>query len=124
MFTNLAVYNLSKSKVKRKIAIKHVTGCTVSKKGIEFVIHVPTEYDYRYGSEKKRDAILENLNKLYPAHHDGKQLPFFWKDETDLTPYTTTKSDAKKGTSRIPRDAPTVDGASIVSHHIVVFANR
>ena len=38
---------ISSIKIKRKIAIDKIAAITLSKKGDEFVIHVPDEYDYR-----------------------------------------------------------------------------
>lgn len=113
MITNRAVYNLSKLKVKRKIMLGAIHACTLSKKGIEFVLHVPSEYDYRYGSKERRDLIMETLNRLYPGFHGGKPLPFYLRDEADLEDFTTTKSDAKKGVSRMPKDTPITMPASV-----------
>lgn len=48
-------------KIRRKIAIKNVVAVTISRLGYEFVIHVPSEYDYRYSSEK---YILKKLMKI------------------------------------------------------------
>ena len=36
------------TKIKRKIPIIKIYGVTFSNIGCEFVIHVPTEYDYRF----------------------------------------------------------------------------
>ena len=40
------------SKIKRKISIEKIAFITISKPGVEFVIHVPDEYDYRFSSDK------------------------------------------------------------------------
>lgn len=79
MLTNKAVYNISKTKIKRRIEITKIAACTVSKKGVEFVLHVPSEYDYRYGSQFKRDVILDSLHKIYYSVSGQKLLPFFYK---------------------------------------------
>lgn len=56
--TNLAVYNMSKSKaVKRRIELGRVEGITLSTTSDEFVIHCPSEYDYRLTAVHKREAI-------------------------------------------------------------------
>lgn len=56
--TNLAVYNMSKSKaVKRRIDLVRVEGITLSTTSDEFVIHCPSEYDYRLTAVHKREAI-------------------------------------------------------------------
>ena len=65
--TNKHIYNMSpknlitemfasimlSSKIKRKIALNKIKSLFVSSKGIEFVIHVPDEYDYRFESSSK-----------------------------------------------------------------------
>ncbi len=58
MVTERAVYNLKKTSVKRKIPIELIKGITVSKLGTEFVLHVPSEYDYRYSTLEYRDKII------------------------------------------------------------------
>jgi len=39
-------------KIRRKIDISKIKAITISRLGYEFVVHVPSEYDYRYSSEK------------------------------------------------------------------------
>ena len=48
------IYNVKKTKVKRKIAIDSLGGISKTLQGtrIEFTLHVPKEYDYRFLSEK------------------------------------------------------------------------
>jgi len=52
VISDKAVYNVYKGvfgiSIKRRISYNEMAGITVSEKGTEFVIHVPTEYDYRY----------------------------------------------------------------------------
>jgi len=54
LITNKFIYNLKKKSLKRKISLLNVGATTVSesKDSNEFVIHVPSEYDYRYSSTK------------------------------------------------------------------------
>jgi serum/glucocorticoid-regulated kinase 2 len=108
VITNKHIFNLGKSQsVKRKIPIAKVAAITASKVSSEFVIHVPDEYDYRYSSADQRDHILEAITiewcKIY-THKPG--LPFFYKDDIELTNYTTLKADRKKGISKIPAEEP------------------
>lgn len=55
--TNEAVYNLSEArKLKRRIALQIVSGITLSSISNQFVIHVPSEYDYRLSASRKLEA--------------------------------------------------------------------
>jgi serum/glucocorticoid-regulated kinase 2 len=107
MISNKYIYNLSKTTIKRKIAISKVTAITVSKMSCEFVLHCPEEYDYRYSSAEKRDQLLEIITKAWLVI-TGKKigLPYFYKDDLNLTNWTTTKADKKKNISRVPTDKP------------------
>jgi hypothetical protein len=52
------VYNLSSSRsVKRRIPLEGVAGVTNSTESDEFVLHVPSEYDYRLSTARKADVI-------------------------------------------------------------------
>lgn len=53
---------------------------------MEFIIHVPEEYDYRYASYDRRDSILLTILSAR-----GGQLMVFFKEEVNLIPYLTTK---------------------------------
>lgn len=54
--TDKAIYNVYKKKIKRRIEIKDIGGITKtvppSKNNTEFTIGIPSEYDYRFISEK------------------------------------------------------------------------
>ena len=64
LVTNFAIYNLlpanmvssfmqilnSSARVKRKISLDKIHAVTISRFGFEFVLHVPSEYDYRFSS--------------------------------------------------------------------------
>lgn len=56
VITNAGIYNVYKKKIKRKIDIKDVGGVTKtvppSKNSQEFTVGVPTQYDYRFVSDK------------------------------------------------------------------------
>mmetsp|Transcript_40758 Transcript_40758/g.30011 ORF Transcript_40758/g.30011 Transcript_40758/m.30011 type:complete len:101 (-) Transcript_40758:1363-1665(-) len=60
--TNERIYNLKKTKIKRTILISKLGGATKSlvQGKMEFVVHVPVEYDYRFISER-REEILDIL---------------------------------------------------------------
>ena len=45
---------MDKFKVKRKICLSKIKGFTISSLSHEFVVHVPSEYDYRFMSDEYR----------------------------------------------------------------------
>ena len=55
-----------------------VTNKNVYKIGTEFVLHVPTEYDYRYASADKRDKIVYAILKGWCAIKKEK-MPIYYK---------------------------------------------
>ena len=73
-----AVFSAS-SQIKRKIDICKIGGITMSEVSSEFVIHVPEEYDYRYGSPDKRDKILLCITRVYSQCTNGSMLAFYFK---------------------------------------------
>jgi hypothetical protein len=54
LITNEQIYNIKKSKAKRKIRIADLGGVSKTLTGakIEFTLHVPKAYDYRFLTEK------------------------------------------------------------------------
>ena len=64
VITNFSLYNFKKKEIKRKIDIKNIGAIIIydekllinndssNKKSLELVIHVPSEYDYRYSSPR------------------------------------------------------------------------
>lgn len=54
IITSDKIYNLKKLKIKRAIPISKLGGLSKSIQGprAEFTLHIPSEYDYRYISEK------------------------------------------------------------------------
>jgi len=73
MITNQAVYNLSRGNIittfisklfkssyliKRKILIEDIKAISLSTLNAEFVLHVPSEYDYRFSHPALRNAII------------------------------------------------------------------
>jgi serum/glucocorticoid-regulated kinase 2 len=58
VITNENIYNVSGKSIKRKISLGKLWGITVSKMSFEFILHIPTEYDYRYKSQENRDIMI------------------------------------------------------------------
>lgn len=101
-------------KIKRRIPIHKIGG--VSKTTVpgknEFTIHVPTEYDYRFISERykigyiliiifRREEIIEFL-KFKFMEKMQTNLPIFGIQKTNLREFTTTEKDMKKLVSKFP----------------------
>lgn len=109
MVTNFGLYNLKDKSIfllnqaiKRKIDIDKIKAIIVSKIGTEFIVHVPSEYDYRYisysfryASSDRRETIIYYLLKAYRKLKNDK-LPIYYKDELSLVHYATTKEEKKK----------------------------
>lgn len=70
MVSSENIYNIEKKSIKRKINIHKVYAITISNTSAEFVIHIPTESDYRYKSPEYRDIILYYLSIV--LHLNGK----------------------------------------------------
>lgn len=62
LVTNRAMYNImpSLSVCKRRIPLQLVTAVTLSSVSNQFILHVPSEYDYHY-SDAAKEAIMETV---------------------------------------------------------------
>jgi serum/glucocorticoid-regulated kinase 2 len=90
LITNKAVYNLKGSDVKRRIDVALIKAISFSKIGTEFVLHVPSEYDYRYSSAELRDRIVYYVLKAH-FKATNEKLPIYYRDELNLVFYAMTK---------------------------------
>ena len=90
IITNEALYNLKKTKLKRRIPLDIIKGITTSTLNDYFIIHCSKEYDYYYFSIKKR-TIFEILSKVYLMKL-GKELNLYEISE----PATITSLSGKK----------------------------
>ena len=91
-----AVYNLSSDgkKCKRRIPLTHVSLVTASESAGQFILHVPSEYDYHFAAPSRGyapsaelgtdtavagaplAAIIAALQRVYAAHApSGQHLP-------------------------------------------------
>lgn len=103
VITNFAIYNIHKKDIKRQISIKDVGGISKTvppSKVLEFTIHVPSTYDYRFESAR-RDIIIDLLKRLYLIEFKTN-CPIYHIEAKDLRGFTTTESDMKNKASRIP----------------------
>ena len=97
LITNKYLYNIKKKKIQRKIALNKIKAITKCLQGQshELVIHIPSEYDYRYIAEKCEEII--NCLQIYEQNIQIYAVP-----ATNLKDYVTSKSDMKKKISKIP----------------------
>jgi serum/glucocorticoid-regulated kinase 2 len=52
LFMAAASFLMPSLQIKRRIEISKIGAFTISRTGDEFVLHIPSEYDYRFSSEK------------------------------------------------------------------------
>lgn len=106
--TDQAIYNViptNHKKCKRRISIISIVSVTVSSTSDEFVIHVPSEYDYRFISPKKtaickllikiREQLKNDANGVPP---ETSKLSFTISEERDLKDRAWTKTMARHQT--------------------------
>jgi len=96
--TDQAMYNLDeKYKCKRRIVVSQLAGLTESKSSDQFVVHVPSEYDYHYSSANA-SQIRDALRAAFQAQtkDNGKAFPVVVTEEADLAINVVTQGIAKR----------------------------
>ncbi|OMJ66641.1 hypothetical protein SteCoe_36448 [Stentor coeruleus] len=100
VITTKAILNLKGKKVQRRIELTSAIGATKSKHSDEFIVHCPSEYDYRFSSQLK-DQIINVLIKSIKSL--SNRVFYVWEtQELNLKDLATTKADKKKGLTKIP----------------------
>lgn len=95
LVTNIAIYNMKKKEVKRRIDISKIRGLTVSKQSDEFVIHGNNdEYDYLLISHNKGQLVKVIDNAYYTL--TDQHLLFSQLNTKNLSSVVTTKKEKKK----------------------------
>lgn len=69
---------------------------------MEFVLHIPSEYDYRYTSEFRED-IINTIKAAYLIIKGGR-LPIYAVPHLYLKEFVTSKADIKKNNIKIPEE--------------------
>jgi hypothetical protein len=101
LLTNKNLYNLkdggfltgalsifsSSGMIKRKIPLNKIKAIVYAKLGNEFVINVPSEFDWRIISEKKDIIIVQLLHAL--SLNGNESLLFYFNNEIELHNFTT-----------------------------------
>jgi len=98
LITNKAIYNLipRNIKCKRRIRIEDLASITLSTVSEEFVLHVPSDYDYRFKSNDKENVakvIKEAFKNM--ATGSNEVLPVQRVQKGDLWNRTYTKARSK-----------------------------
>ena len=130
MLTNTALYNFkpgSYKTAKRKISLDLIESVHVNTENAhEFVVKVPSEYDYRFETEDSKMIVLslqQAWNELQSwLHDDGAQLPVHNLESMYLQALLTTKQRknalhlrARSSMSGSTRDSITSDDGSLDS---------
>ena len=122
MVTTKKVYNINtaskrvkvfslfnkKAMVKREIPVELILAISVSSLSAEFVLHVPSQYDYRFSSPTFRPQIIESIMIVHFNASKNKQMRFFFHTDVELTKYVTTEKMAKSKKSNLPKMEPKV----------------
>eukprot|EP00485_Elphidium_margaritaceum_P010042 CAMPEP_0202692776 /NCGR_PEP_ID=MMETSP1385-20130828/7080_1 /ASSEMBLY_ACC=CAM_ASM_000861 /TAXON_ID=933848 /ORGANISM="Elphidium margaritaceum" /LENGTH=545 /DNA_ID=CAMNT_0049348371 /DNA_START=84 /DNA_END=1721 /DNA_ORIENTATION=+ len=94
LLTDKAIYNLMTSdfsKCKRRIDLESIESVTLSTVSLEFVLHIPHEYDYRYKSADK-ERICSALSMCYSERTQfTKVLVTTYVSQSSLLSVTVTK---------------------------------
>lgn len=94
LITNKSVYNLKKTKIKRKMNLEDLIGVTISNLSNEFIVNgIKNDYDNWYISQERK-TIIKTLQSAYKAL-TKKDLFFCKKDEQDLDKFVVRKNERK-----------------------------
>ena len=102
LLTNHCLYNIKKDQVQRRIsvgAVKAVSKSTKEQK--EFIVHVKSEYDYRFESDFRKD-IFEALKWVFYSTNKTN-LPVYAVPDK-LKEYATSKKDIIQGVEVNPNE--------------------
>jgi serum/glucocorticoid-regulated kinase 2 len=103
LMTTNHIFNFKKKTMKRKIAIEKIGAIITSlKNSKELVLHVPSEYDYRY-QVNDRDVFVSLLKREFVKRRPNGHLRYYCV-KGGLKEVTTTEKDAKYKISRLPGD--------------------
>jgi serum/glucocorticoid-regulated kinase 2 len=84
-----------KAMVKREIPVELITAISVSTESSEFLLHVPSQYDYRFSSPNFRSQIIETVMMAHFNKTKSTAMRVFFHEDVNLTDYVTTEKMAK-----------------------------
>mmetsp|Transcript_25028 Transcript_25028/g.82012 ORF Transcript_25028/g.82012 Transcript_25028/m.82012 type:complete len:540 (-) Transcript_25028:125-1744(-) len=93
MITNRGLYNIEKNKCKRRIDVTEVKKIIMSESSEEFVIHVPTEYDYHYASPRKSEVVSVLSECILGV--SGEKANVEVSKATNLSEFVVTKKESR-----------------------------
>ena len=110
LVTTDQIYNIKSAllqgqQIQRKIPLAMVDGISKTIENLnrtEFVVHVRTQYDYRFKSLRRKE-IIDMLKWLY-LNKMNTNLPIFEIPQKSLECVTTTEKDKKKGNDKFPNE--------------------
>jgi serum/glucocorticoid-regulated kinase 2 len=100
VLTTKNIYNLKQYKVRRKIQITDVIAIIKASYNAEFVLHIPTDYDYRFEVES-RDEFIKILQLRFANLNPVDTLKIYVIDD-EIEKYVTSIKDKKYGISNLP----------------------
>eukprot|EP00826_Nyctotherus_ovalis_P007527 TRINITY_DN1189_c0_g1_i18.p1 TRINITY_DN1189_c0_g1~~TRINITY_DN1189_c0_g1_i18.p1 ORF type:complete len:539 (+),score=134.93 TRINITY_DN1189_c0_g1_i18:73-1689(+) len=100
--TNKNLYNIKKKTMKRKILITNIKALIVSTsdQSKEFILHIPSEYDYHY-TTPRRHEVIAILNAFHYVNN-SQDLPLYGVNVVHLKGLVTKMSDKRKGRLNLP----------------------
>ena len=101
LMTTNNIFNFKKKTMKRKIPIEKIGAIIISTKNSkEIVLHVPSEYDYRY-QISDREIFIKLLKREFVKRRPTGHLRYYVV-KGSLKEVTTTEKDAKYKISKLP----------------------
>ena len=95
ILTDVALYNMKKKELKRRIPYKEILGITFSNITNEFVIHGNnSQYDYHYNSQDKN--LIISLIIFFYDEENSSQIKICEVPEKSLKNFVTRKKEKQK----------------------------
>lgn len=107
VITNKNLYNIKEdnffkklllrkeSLIQRKVPLEKIKAVCYAELGNEFVLDIPDEFDYRITTPLKDNFL--NWLQVGLKNCGVQEIPFYFKDEIELTNYTTHRSEKERG---------------------------
>ena len=103
ILTNIALYNMKKQNLKRRMPYKEILGITFSNISNEFVVHGNiSQYDYHYNS-KDKNLIISLITFFYDGENNSL-LKLCEVQEKSLKNFVTGKKEKQKDSSYTKMD--------------------
>ena len=102
--TSVAHLLASKITLRRKVAVAKINAITISSYPLsnQFVLHVESEYDYRYDGAARREQIIQSICAAHFCKMNSN-VSLYIKNTQDLKEYQTTDDDLKLSVDKRPK---------------------